>query len=80
MRCVITLKDGNAMERATRALAKYRYHARGERVAPEGYPKQWSNWFLEIDMAELETIRDHVEEGDIVEMKPVSEPASSKLH
>ncbi len=80
MRCVITLKDSGAMERATQALAKYRYHARGETVAPEGHPKEWSNWLLEVDSAELETIRDHVDEGDILEMKPVSGTASSELH
>ncbi len=80
MRCVITLKDSSAMERATQALAKDRYHARGETVAPEGHPKEWSNWLLEVDSAELETIRDHVDEGDILEMKPVSGTASSELH
>jgi hypothetical protein len=80
MRCVITLKDSSAMERATQALAKYRYHARGETVAPEGHPKEWRNWLLEVDSAELETIRDHIDEGDILEMKPVSGTASSELH
>lgn len=80
MRCVITLKNSSAMERATQALAKYRYHARGESAAPEGDPKEWGNWLLEIDTTELETIRDHVDEGDILEMKPVNEAASSELH
>jgi hypothetical protein len=80
MRCVITLKDSSAMERAARALAKYRYHASGEPVAPEGHPREWSNWLLEIDSAELETIRGHIDEGDILEMKPVNEPVSSELH
>ncbi len=36
MRCVVSLKDGGAMERAMGALAKYRYVVSGERVAPEG--------------------------------------------
>ncbi len=80
MRCVITLKDSSAMERAAQALAKYRYHARGESVAPEGHPKDWSNWLLEIDSTELETIRDHIDEGDILDMKPVYEPESLELH
>jgi hypothetical protein len=30
MRCMITLKDGGAIERAMGALAKYRYTAEGE--------------------------------------------------
>jgi hypothetical protein len=34
MRCVVTLKDGGAMERAMGALARYRYTASGEPVAP----------------------------------------------
>ena len=80
MRCVITLKNSGAMERAAQALAKYRYHARGESVAPEACPREWSNWLLEVDSTELETIRDHVDEGDILDMKPVNELASSELH
>jgi hypothetical protein len=79
MRCVITLKNGSAMERATAALAKYRYAANGEPVAPEGNPAEWNSWLLEIDSAELATIRDHVDEGDIVDMKPVNELASSRM-
>jgi hypothetical protein len=39
MRCMITLKDGGAMERVMVALAKYRYTAVGEPVAPEGHPR-----------------------------------------
>ena len=35
MRCVVTLKDGGAMERAMGALARYRYTANGEPVAPD---------------------------------------------
>lgn len=80
MRCVITLKDSGAMERAAQALAKYRYRVRGEPASPEGHPKAWSNWLLEIDSTELETIRDHADEGDILEMKPINELASSELH
>jgi hypothetical protein len=80
MRCVLTLKDGSAMERAMGALAKYRYAASGEPVAPEGYPMEWSRWLLEINSAELAAIRDHVKEGDIIDMKPLSEPVSSSLH
>ena len=80
MRCVITLKNGGAMERATAALAKYRYHAGGDPVAPEGHPMEWTSWILEIDSSELDTIRDHVNEGDIVDLKPVSEPMSFAVH
>jgi hypothetical protein len=70
MRSVLTLKDGNAMERAMKALAKYRYAARGEPVAPEGHPKEWHKWQLEIDSAEIEAIRGHVDEGDILAIEP----------
>jgi hypothetical protein len=80
MRCVVTLKDGDAMERAMGALAKYRYTAGGEQTAPSGHPREWSRWLLEIDSAEFETIRDHVDDGDIVDMRPVSELASSAIH
>jgi len=80
MRCVLTLKDGSAMERAMGALAKYRYSAGGEPVAPEGHPREWSRWLLEINSAEFDAIRDHVKAGDIIEMKPLSELASSSIH
>jgi len=70
MRCVVTLRDGGAMERAMGALAKYRYTASGEPVAPEGHPREWSHWLLEINSAEFKAINDHVEAGDIVDMKP----------
>lgn len=80
MRCVIKLKDGSAMERAAAALAKYQYHANGEPVAPEAHPSDWKNWLLEIDTTELQAIRDHVEDGDIVETKPIHEPAGFELH
>jgi hypothetical protein len=33
-----------------------------------------------LDSAEFETIRDHVDDGDIVDMKPVNERASSEIH
>ena len=79
MRCVITLKNGSAMERAAAALAKYRYAANGEPAAPEGHPREWTKWLLEVDSAEFETIRAHVDEGDIVDMKPVNE-ASPAVH
>ena len=72
MRCMIILKDGGAMERAMAALAKYRYTAVGEPVAPEGHPREWSRWLLEIDSEEFEAIHD-----DIVDMKPVHQPACS---
>jgi hypothetical protein len=77
MRCMIILKDGGAMERASAALAKYRYTAVGEPVAPEGHPREWSRWLLEIDSEEFEAIHDHVDDGDIVDMKPVHQPAGS---
>ena len=80
MRCVVTLKDGGAMERAMKALAKYRYTAGDEQIVPSAHPREWSRWLLEIDSAEFETIRDHVDDGDIVDMKPVNERASSELH
>lgn len=80
MRCVVTLKDGNAMERAMGALAKYRYTAGDEQIVPEAHPKEWSKWLLEIDSAELETIRDHVDAGDIVDTKLVNEQASTEIH
>jgi len=73
MRCVVTLKDGRAMERAMGALAKYRYNARGEPVAPEGHPQEWKKWLLEINSAEFEAIRDHTYDGDIVDIKPVEQ-------
>jgi hypothetical protein len=77
MRCMVTLKDGGAMERAMGALAKYRYTAGGESVAPEGHPKAWNRWLLEIDSAEFGAINDHVDDGDIVDMKPINEPTRS---
>ncbi len=80
MRCVVTLKDGDAMERAVGALAKYRYVAGGEPVVPEGHPREWKSWLLEIDTAEIEAIRQHVREDDIVEIKPIQETAGSGLH
>ncbi len=70
MRCLVTLKDGGAMERAMAALAKYRYTAFGEPVAPDGHPRDWKNWILEINSAELDAIRDHVDNGDVVEINP----------
>ena len=77
MRCMVTLRDGGAMERAMGALAKYRYTASGEPLAPEGRPREWSRWLLEIDSAEFEAIHDHVDDGDIVDTNPVNESASS---
>jgi hypothetical protein len=70
MRCLVTLKDGGAMERAMKALAKYRYTASGEPVAPEGHPRDWNNWLLEINSTEFDTIDDHVNLGDVVEINP----------
>jgi len=65
MRCMITLKNGRAMERAMGALAKYRYTAGGEPVAPE-HPREWSRWLLEINSAEFEAIHDNVDDDDII--------------
>ena len=45
---------------------------RGLPVAPEGHPREWSRWLLEINSAEFEAIHDHVDDGDIVDMKPVN--------
>jgi len=72
MRCVVSLKDGGAMDRAMGALAKYRYVVGGERVAPEGRPREWRRWLLEINSAELQAIHDHVYDGDIIGVKPVN--------
>ena len=80
MRCVVTLKDGEAMERAMGALAKYRYAARGEPVAPEAHPRDWKSWLLEINSAEMAAIRDHVNDGDIVDIKPVIGSSNFRLH
>ena len=80
MRCVVALKDGVAMERAMLALANYRYTARSEPVAPEGHPREWKCWLLEINSAEFESIRDHVDDGDIVAIKPVNETVRYELH
>ena len=80
MRCVVTFRDGEAMERAMGALAKYRYTARGEPVAPEGHPREWNTWLLEIDSAEVQTIRDHAGDGDIVNIRPVDGFTSSGIH
>ncbi len=80
MRCLVTLKDGGAMERAVRALAEYRYAAGGEPVVPEGHPRGWKKWLLEIDAAEFSVIHDHVDDGDILDIKPINEPVSSRLH
>jgi hypothetical protein len=77
MRCIVTLKDGGAMERAMGALAKYRYTAGGEPVVPEGHPREWKRWLLEIDSAEFEAIRDHVDDGDIIDIKPVNQTVSA---
>ena len=80
MRCMVTLKDGDAMERAMGALAKYRYTAGGEPVVPSGHPESGAGGFLRLSSAEFETIRDHVDDGDIVDMKAVNERASSEIH
>jgi hypothetical protein len=80
MRCVVTLKNGEAMERAMGALARYGYTAGGEPVAPEGHPRAWRKWLLEINSAEIATIRDHADHGDIIDVRPVNEPASSSIH
>ena len=80
IRSVVALKDGVAMERAMQALANYRYTARGEPVAPEGHPREWKSWLLEINSAEFESIRDHVDDGDIVAIKPVNETVRYELH
>ena len=65
-------KDGDAMERAMAALANYRYAPGGEPTAPEGHPREWGRWLLEINSAEFDAIHDHVEDGDIVDMKPIN--------
>ncbi len=69
MRCLVTLKDGGAMERAVGALAKYRYTANSESLVPEGHPLEWKDWLLEIDSSEFGAIRDHVNDGDILDVE-----------
>lgn len=76
MRCIVTLRDGGAMERAMSALAKHRYTAGGEPVVPEGHPREWKSWLLEINSTEFEAIRDHVNDGDIVDVKPVTKQSA----
>jgi hypothetical protein len=39
--------------------------------------QEWSRWLLEIASAEFDAIHDHIDDGDIVDMKPVNQPASS---
>jgi len=78
MRCILTLKDDHAMERVMGALARYKYMGGREYAALEP-PQEW-NSLLEISSSELEGIRDHVNAGDIVEVRPMSEAASSRLH
>ena len=80
MRCVVTLKDGGAMERAMGALARDSFTANDEPVAPERHPREWKKWLLEINSVEIGTIRDHVDDGDIIDVKPVNESASSSVH
>ena len=75
MRFVVTPKDGRAMERAMGALAKHKYTSDNEFAAPEGHPREWKNWLLEINSAEIPAICDHVDDGDIVDIKPVSASA-----
>ena len=72
MRCVITLKNGDAMDRAMGALARFKYTATGEPVAPEGHPREWEKWLLEVNSAEIETICDHVNDGDIIDIKSIN--------
>jgi len=80
VRYIVTLKDGGAMERAMQALATHWYTARGESVAPEGHPREWKIWLLEIDWAEVDAIRDHVDHGDILGIKPLDETSSREIH
>ena len=61
------------------ALARDSFTANDEPVAPERHPREWKKWFLEINSAEIETIREHVDDGDI-DVKPVNEPAGCSLH
>jgi hypothetical protein len=61
------------------ALARDSFTANDEPVAPERHPREWKKWFLEINSAEIETIRDHVDDGDIIDVKPVNEPASHTI-
>jgi hypothetical protein len=77
---LVALKDGEAMERAVQALAHYRYTAHGAPVAPEGHPREWRSWLLEINSAELPSICDHISDGDIVAIEPVEDRIRSELH
>ena len=60
------LKDGDAMERAVRALAKCRYAAPGDAVASGGHPKERHDWLLETASAEAGAILDHVDDGGVL--------------
>ncbi len=77
---LVTLKDGGAMERAMQALANHRYTVHGAPVAPEGHPREWKSWLLEINAAELASICDNISDGDIVAVKPVEGRVRSELH
>jgi hypothetical protein len=67
------------MERAMGALAKHRYTAIGEPVAPEGRPRDWNRWLLEIQSAEFDAIYDHVDDGDILGMSQSGRPPTTEF-
>jgi hypothetical protein len=69
MRCVVTLKDGGAMERAMGALARYRYAANGEPVAPEGHPRECF----------LRSIRWRLGQSAIMSMMEISSTSSQSM-
>ena len=78
MRVVIP-KNGDATERAMGTAARYKYSAAGKPVA-RGTSRGVEKWLLEVNSAEVETIGDHVGDGDIVNIKPINEPANSSVH
>ena len=43
-------------------------------------PREWKSWLLEINSAEFESIRDHVDDVDIAAIKPVNETVRPELH
>jgi hypothetical protein len=71
MRCVVTLKDGGAMERAMGALARYRYTANGEPVAPDTQGSGKSGF--------LRSIRQRLRQSATMSMMGVSSTSSPSM-
>ena len=74
MRCMITLKDGGAMERAMGLWRSMDTPQGTSPSPPKDIQREWSRWLLEINSAEFKAIHDNVDSGDIVDMKPWQAP------